>query len=180
MVSQPYTRRMCSSPGVVVQRAPRGQLASSAALFAAVRLNVEQAWQSRIAHDQQLAFDAMQKASWAQHDALMAQSEQAARDRTAAWAAGEAQRAQQVQSALNQDRARQAAMDRQAHEFTLGILNQGTYVNSATGQRIETNNQFQHTYQSADGQTILHSNDPGDPNRSGAFTQSFTEIFPQH
>jgi hypothetical protein len=39
---------------------------------------------------------------------------------------------------------------------------------------------YQHGCQSAGDATLLHSSDCADPNTSGALSQSFTEIFPQH
>ena len=97
---------------------------------------------------------------------------------------GEAQRAQlqaSTQRALATDRATQAATDHAARQEVQYVLDRQTFVDPATGERIEASNQFNHQWLSSDGNTLLQTQDHAyDPNGSVyPVSQSWTELVPE-
>jgi hypothetical protein len=186
MFAQPaYMRRTCSSRSIVIYRAPQGhldELLNSPQLLSLNKtVQVNQAWDSRVARDSQAAFQQFQAANNAQFQATM----QKGRDDNARLLANgrafqDSMRAS-TDHALANDRAQQNAIDASAHATALYSLDRQEFKNPSTGQTIEASSQYNHQWMSSDGSTLIQTNDHSyDPNgQVYPVNQSWTELVPK-
>jgi hypothetical protein len=186
MFAQPaYMRRTCSARSIVIYRAPQGhldELLNSPQLLSLNKsVQVNHDWDSRVARDQQAAFQKFQAANNAQFQATM----QKGRDDNARLLANgkafqDSMRAS-TDHALANDRAQQNAIDASAHATALYSLDRQEFKNPATGQTIEASSQYNHQWMSSDGSTLIQTNDHSyDPNgQVYPVNQSWTELVPK-
>lgn len=173
------TVRNCSSHGTYIKRAPKGQLDALIARNPPLA-QIDHEWDARIAEQMRQNFAAYQQASDAQFAAIQKHfSEQTAamvkhgQDVQASIAAS-------TQHAMAADSARQGAIDHAAHQQVLDSLNRADFIDPTTGRKIETSNQFSHSWISTDGTTaVLNDDATFDPNgvvEPGR--QSFVQLIP--
>ena len=186
MYAQPaYSRRTCSARSTVIYRAPQGQLDELVAAPRLEKLNksvqVNPAWDSRVAQDAQAAFQKFQAANNQQFQANMQKSRQDNAQLLANGKAFQDNMRASTDHALANDRAQQAAIDASAHATALHSLDRQEFKNPATGQVIEASNQYSHQWMSSDGSTLIQSNDHSlDPNGVVyPVSQSWTELVPK-
>jgi len=186
MYAQPaYSRRNCSARSTVIYRAPQGQLDELVAAPRLEKLNksvqVNPAWDSRVAQDAQAAFQKFQAANNQQFQANMQKSRQDNAQLLANGKAFQDNMRASTDHALANDRAQQAAIDASAHATALHSLDRQEFKNPATGQVIEASNQYSHQWMSSDGSTLIQSNDHSlDPNGVVyPVSQSWTELVPK-
>jgi hypothetical protein len=186
MYAQPaYSRRTCSARSIVIYRVPKGHLdellTSPQLLSLNKSVQASQDWNSRVARDQQAAFQKFQAANNAQFQATM----QKGRDDNARLLAnGKAFQDNMRAStdhALANDRAQQNAIDASAHATALYSLDRQEFKNPSTGQTIEASSQYNHQWMSSDGSTLIQTNDHSyDPNgQAYPVNQSWTELVPK-
>jgi hypothetical protein len=180
-----YQRRTCSSRSIVIDRALQGHLDELLAAPQLQSLNksiqINHAWDDRVARDLQAAFQKFQAANNQQFQANL----QKGRDDNARLLAnGKAfqdnMRASTDQALAN-DRAQQNAIDKSAHATALYSLDRQEFKNPSTGQTIEASNQYSHQWMSSDGSTLIQTNDHSmDPNgQVYPVSQSWTELVPK-
>jgi hypothetical protein len=173
----PSQSALCHTQFMGLIRAPKGTLESMAPLFDKVALQINPAWDQRVAQIQNQQSQRMIDESWREHNQRMQESQAAADARTQQWKANEAIRQGQVDSAIANDRAQQNAMDRSAIETEKYALGVQTVVNPNTGQTTNVSNQYSHTVQRQSDGTIFQYNDPAfDPRQWADPTQIFTEM----
>jgi len=174
-----YTRRNCSSRGTMITRAPKGHLQE-------VLKNgpgfpqVNPAWDQRVIHDMTANFQQMQAASNAQFAAIQEHFKQQTAQMNRNAENFRAQQKSSFDSAMQNDRNTQAAIDHSAHQTALYSLDRQTFINPATGQKIEASNQYNHQWVSSDGSTLIQTqNHTYDPNGVVyPVQQSWTELVP--
>jgi hypothetical protein len=186
MYAQPaYSRRSCSARSTVIYRAPQGQLDELVAAPRLEKLNksvqVNPAWDSRVAQETQAAFQKFQAANNQQFQANMQKSRQDNAQLLANGKAFQDNMRASTDHALANDRAQQAAIDASAHATALHSLDRQEFRNPATGQVIEASNQYSHQWMSSDGSTLIQNNDHSfDPNGVVyPVSQSWTELVPK-
>jgi hypothetical protein len=186
MYAQPaYSRRTCSSRNTVIYRASQGQLDELVeaprlqSLNKSVQINHE--WDSRVAQDQQAAFQKFQAANNQQFAAVMQKGRQDNAQLLANGKAFQDNMRASTDHALANDRAQQNAIDASAHATALASLDRQEFKNPATGQIIEASNQYNHQWMSSDGSTLIQNNDHAfDPNGVVyPVSQSWTELVPK-
>jgi hypothetical protein len=186
LAGQPaYQRRTCSSRSIVIDRAPQGHLDELLAAPQLKSLNksiqINHAWDDRVARDMQAAFQKFQAANNQQFQANL----QKGRDDNARLLAnGKAFQDNMRAStdrALANDRAQQNAIDKSAHATALYSLDRQEFKNPSTGQTIEASNEYSHQWMSSDGSTLIQTNDHSlDPNgQVYPVSQSWTELVPK-
>jgi hypothetical protein len=175
------TRRNCSSHGTYIKRAPKGHLDALLANNLPLA-QIDHEWDMHISQQMREHFEAYQQASDAQFQAIQknfkAQNDamlQRGRDAQATLKAG-------TDHSMALDRANQGAIDHAAHQQVLDSLNRQDFVDPTTGQRIETSNQFSHSWISSDKNSVVLNDDPTfdpngvvDPNR-----QSWIQLIPSN
>ena len=132
-----------------------------------------------MAQDSKRQSDEMIAASNRNFAAMMESSRQFFAVQSAKWAADEASRQRSVDMSIAESRAQQNNMDRQAYQWTLFAGDKQIQVNPATGTQYEVSNKYAHSYVSQDGQTVLQSNAPLNPNRIDS-NQTYTEMESPH
>jgi hypothetical protein len=186
LAGQPaYQRRTCSSRSIVIDRAPQGHLEELLAAPQLQSLNksiqINHAWDDRVARDMQAAFQKFQAANNQQFQANL----QKGRDDNARLLAnGKAFQDNMRAStdrALANDRAQQNAIDKSAHATALYSLDRQEFKNPSTGQTIEASNEYSHQWMSSDGSMLIQTNDHSlDPNgQVYPVSQSWTELVPK-
>ena len=174
-----YTKRICSSRGTIIKRAPKGHLEELMAKAKPLQVNPQ--WDQQVIHDMKVRFQQMQAASdaafrqnmanfKAQGDARMARAQEFDQNLRAS-----------TDRALANDRAQQAAIDASAHKMTLYALDQQEFRNPSTGQVVQASSQYNHQWMSSDGTTLIQTNDHTyDPNgQVYPISQSWTELVPK-
>jgi len=179
------TRRSCSARNLYVVSTPQGQLADFVASPALQKLNqgiqVDQQWYQRMSEDLQKQTQQSLANSRAQLDQFL---RQAAANHEAMLARGR-QFQQQEQSQFEHsqalDQAKQNAIDAAAHGQVLVSLGRKDFRNPATGETIEANAYYDHQWLSADGTTLIQTDNPNlDPNGLVyPVSQSWTELEPR-
>jgi hypothetical protein len=181
----PSSRRICSTRGTNILRAPLGQLDEELAqskarpLFLSEKVNPE--WQQKIADENM----AMYQKFRAQNDAIFKANSQRMQQETyrmlASAKAQNAARAEGTQHAIAADRANQAAIDNAAHQTVNYSLDRKDFVNPSTGQTINASSEYNHQWMSSDGSTLIQTNSPSlDPNGVVyPVSQSWTELIPK-
>ena len=174
-------QRSCSSRGTIIKRAPKGYLDTLIAQTPPT-LAINPAWDSRVIQDMKTGFAQMQKASNDNFNAMMANMKAAGDARTRQAENFRAQQQTSFEHAMQNDRDRQAAIDKSAHQMALFALDKQTFVNPDTGQKIEASSQYNHQWISSDGQTLIQNQDPTfDPNGVVyPIKQSWTELIPSN
>jgi hypothetical protein len=182
---QAFQRRICSARNIVMTRAPQGHLDEllDSAQYKEIgkTLRPNQEWISRLAADQQAAFQQYQADNNRQFQAMMQKGRE---DNDRLLANGRAFNKNlraTTDRALANDRARQAAIDASAHATALHSLDQQEFTNPATGQTIQASSQYNHQWMSSDGSTLIQTNDHTlDPNgQVYPVSQSWTELVPK-
>jgi hypothetical protein len=133
-------------------------------------------WLNELAIENKQATDAAIRYENMMTQQIIANMNMAGAIRTAEHEQDEAARAQSVAASIQHSQDLQAAMDRSSHDFARSLLNQAAYVNPQTGQRIIASNQFKYSYVTSDGRSVIQTDNPQDPNRSGAFGAPLTEL----
>lgn len=186
MPGQPASqRRSCFSRGTFITRAAQGHLDELMALpqfkglYKTLQANPD--WQSRLARDQQAAFQQAQAENNRQFQQMMRDSEAAHQQLLANGRAFQKNMRESTDQALANDRARQNAIDASAHATALYSLDRQDFKNPATGQTIEASSQYNHQWMSSDGSTLIQTNDHSyDPNgQLYPANQSWTELVPR-
>jgi hypothetical protein len=183
LMNQPaYQQRTCFTRGTIMTRAPLGHLDELTALpqyqSLAKSLQPNPDWQSRLARDQQAAFQKAQAENNRQFQAIMKKGRD---DNDAMLARSKAFNANMRAStdrAMAADRARQDAIDASAHATALYALDRQEFKNPNTGQTIEASSQYNHQWISSDGSTLIQTNDHTfDPNgQVNPVNTSWTEL----
>lgn len=174
-----YTKRSCSSRGTIIFRAPKGHL-DELIKNAPPQPAINPAWDSRVINDMRNAFQKFRADNEAQFEAnqqYFAEQNQQMLNRAKQF---DANLQNSTNHAIANDRDRQAAIDNAAHQTSLYSLDQQTFINPSTGQKIEASNQFNHQWMSSDGSTLIQTQDNTlDPNGSVyPISQSWTELIP--
>jgi len=186
MFAQPsYRRRTCTSRGTYITRAPQGHLDEFMALpqykdfYKGLQINHD--WDNRVVADMQANFQKFQAQNNAQFQANLQQNQRNFE--------GQIQRGKQFQdnlrkstdNALAADRARQDAMHESAQATVRYSLDRQVVTNPANGKSYEVSNQYNHTWVSSDGSTIIQNQDHNyDPNgRVYPVSQSWSELVPK-
>ena len=187
--------RIQSSPTVVAQRAPKGQLESHAQLFqtigASLKANPE--YNARVGQWMQNATNKLIARSWQTTNAILKEGQQDQERRT--------QQAQQfIQNMQAQGDARNAAFAQQMADKSAGVqgfnaqmdrrsahaqdvsdylLDQQYYVNPTTGETSYASNQYNNTYtngsNSSNNTQTLQTNDPNF-NPNGVISGNWTQL----
>jgi hypothetical protein len=186
LYAQPASqRRSCTARAIIITRAPQGQLdeLQKKPEFKSIgkSLQANQEWSTRLAADQQAAFQQAMAANnrqfqqnldyfKAQGDARIARGQEFNRNLRAG-----------TDRAMAADRARQDAIDASAHATALHSLDQQEFTNPNTGQTIQASSQYNHQWMSSDGSTLIQTNDHTlDPNgQVYPVSQSWTELVPK-
>jgi hypothetical protein len=186
LYAQPaYMRRTCSSRNIVIMRAPQGRLDelldSSQLQSLSKSVQPNPAWSERLARDGQAAFQQFQAANNAQFQASLAKSRQDNAQLLANGQKFQDNLRASTNAAIANDQQRQNAIDASAHATALYSLDRQQFKNPSTGQVIEASNQYSHQWMSADGSTLIQTNDHTyDPNgQVYPVSQSWTELVPK-
>jgi hypothetical protein len=172
-------RHLCRTGGVNIRRAPRGALdALSNQELQPPQINPQ--WDAAVSERMRTQFAAMQKANDEQFQAIQNHFKQVNNQLLANGRAFQDQQKQSFNNAMAQDRATQGSIDHAAQMQVRNSLNRQVYVNPSTGQRIETSDQYTHSWISSDGQSVVLNGDPTfDPNGLvDPVRQSWTELIP--
>jgi hypothetical protein len=178
-----YRRRSCSARNEVIMRAPKGSLDELWAQFKdltkTVQINPD--WQTRLLNDQQAAFQKQQAANNQQFQQNLRNNQAAFDQRVANNKAFQENMRARTDQALANDRAQQNAIDASAHATALHSLDRQDFKNPSTGQTIEASSQYNHQWMSADGSTLIQTNDHAyDPNgQVYPGNQSWSELVPK-
>jgi hypothetical protein len=179
------TRRVCTSRGTNITRAPQGNLDAVlaqpqvSAVGGSVVFNPQ--WQARLQQDQQAAFQAGLAANNRQFQTFMANNRAQNAQMLANGRAQDAARAQGTANAMAADRATQAGIDAAAHNTVNYSLGTQDFTNPNTGQTINASSDYNHQWVSSDGSTLIQTNNPSlDPNgQVYPVSQSWTELVPK-
>lgn len=173
------TVRSCDTHGTYVKRAPKGKLE---ALIAAdpTMAQIDTQWDADISRKMQQSFAAYKQASDAQFAAIQQHYKEVTAGMVARGQQFNENLKQSTDNAMAADRARQGAIDHAAHLQVLDSLNRADFIDPTTGQKIETSNQFNHSWISTDGTTAVLNADPTfDPNGVvDPGRESFVELIP--
>jgi hypothetical protein len=172
-------RHICRAGGVNIRRAPQGALdALTSSDLPPPQINPQ--WDAAVSERMRTQFAAMQQANDAQFQAIQNHFKQVNNQLLENGRAFQDQQRQSFNNAMAQDRATQASIDHAAQMQVRNSLNRQVYVNPSTGQRIETSDQYTHSWISSDGQSVVLNGDPTfDPNGSvDPVRQSWTELIP--
>jgi hypothetical protein len=174
------THRNCYTHGTFFARAPHGHLQE----ILADQLpppQIDHQWDSDVSQRMQQAFEQMQAASDAQFRANQKQIQEQTNQMLANGRAFQANLQHQTDSAMAADAQRQNAIDHAAHQQMLDSLNRQDFVDPGTGRRIETSNQYNHSWIGSDGTVVLNNDPTYDPNGEiNPVRESFTELVPQN
>lgn len=174
-----YTQRDCSSRGTIISRAPKGHLDE---LLAQARPQAQEnpAWDNRVIQDMRYNFQRLQAASNQQFQSLMGKIQTDTQHTLATGKAYQDLTRNTTNSSMKNDRDRQNAIDNSAHQTALYALDRQTFVNPATGERIEASSQYNHQWISSDNSTLIQTQDHTfDPNGVVyPIQQSWTELVP--
>ena len=178
--SASYTKRTCSSRGTIIKRAPKGRLDDLIA-HAPAYAQINPEWDQRVIHDMHTMFRQMQDASDRQFKQNMANFKAQGDARLAAGRAFQQSMQENHDRFMANDRARQAAVDEQAHKMTLYAGDQQEFRDPTSGQVVRASNQYSHQWMSSDGTTLIQTNDHTyDPNGLVyPVSQSWTELVPK-
>ncbi len=178
--SPAYTKRTCSSRGTIIKRAPKGHLDEVLA-HAPAYAQINPEWDQRVIHDMTTMFQQMQAASNREFQKNMANFKAQGDARLAAGQAFQQNLQNSTNHAIAADRARTDAMSDSAHQTALHSLDQQTFINPSTGQKIEASSQYNHQWISSDGSTLIQTNDHTlNPNgQVYPVSQSWTELVPK-
>jgi hypothetical protein len=180
-----YRRRTCSSRVAFITRAPQGHLdellVQPQYREFAKGIQINHDWDNRVAADLQANYQKFQAQNNAQFQANLQQNQKNFE--------GQIQRGKQFQQdlrastdrALAADRARQDAMHESAQATVRYSLDRQVVTNPTNGKAYEVSNQYNHTWVSSDGSTIIQNQDHNyDPNgRVYPVSQSWTELSPK-
>ena len=179
------SRRGCSARNVYIVRTPSGHLEeflkSPTLQQLAQSVQMDPQWLQRVTQDQQAQaqrlldkshadFQEMLRQGAANHEAMMERGRQF-----------QQQEQTQFEHAQSLDRANQSAIDHAAHRQELDSLGRQDFRNPATGQIIQANAYYDHQWLSADGSTLIQTDNPSlDPNGVVyPVSQSWTELEPR-
>ena len=177
--SKGYTRRLCSSRGTTIKRAPKGHLQALLASSKPPQINPD--WDQRVIQDMKTRYQQFQAASNAAFQQNMENFKAQGDARLAAGKAFQQNLRNSTDRAIAADRERQAAIDDSAHRTALYSLDQQEFRNPSTGEIVRASNQYNHQWMSSDGSTLIQTNDHGlDPNgQVYPVSQSWTELVPK-
>jgi hypothetical protein len=172
----PMQRLLCTSGPLTILRAPAQRLDASLPQLTGVAVRFNLKWLDAVARQNKQASDAAIRYENMMTQQIIANLNMAGAVRTAIHEQNEAARAASVDASIRESQAAQAAMDRSSHDFARSLLGQAAYVNPQTGQRVIASNQYKYSYVTPDGSTVVQTDDPRDPNRSGAFSAPLSEL----
>lgn len=172
-------KRTCLSHGIYVKRALKGHLDELVARKLP-NAQIDKQWDAHISEQMRQAFAAYQQASNAQFQAIRKHYQEVT--------AGMVQRGKEfndnlaatTRDAMNADNARTDAMQHAAHLQVLDSLNRADFIDPETGQKIETSNQYAHSWISSDKSEVVLNGEPTfDPNGEiDPVRQGWTELIP--
>jgi len=172
-------RHLCNSLGTTIVRAPAGGLEALTA-HPLPPPQIDPQWDAFIVQRMKTQFAAWKKANDEQFQAIQ--------DHFKGVTAGMLQRGREFQAqqkssfdnAMAQDRATQGSIDHAAQMQIRDSLNRQDFIDPSSGKRIETSNQYTHSWISSDGQSVVLNGDPTfDPNGViDPVRQSWTELIP--
>jgi hypothetical protein len=174
------TKRNCFTHGTYFTRAPHGHLEE---VFAGKLPppQIDHKWDSDVVQQMRQAFGQMQAASDAQFQANQKHFQDQTNQMLANGRAFQANLQNQTNSAMAADAQRQNAIDHAAHQQVLDSLNRQDFVDPNTGRRIETSNQYSHSWIGSDGTVVLNSDPTYNPNGEiNPVRESFTELVPEN
>ena len=178
-------RRMCSSRGTNIARTPLGHLDELMALpqfqslYKSIQINHD--WDNRVAADMQANFQRFQAQNNAQFQANLRQNQAQFDQRIQQGKQFQQNMRESTDRALAADRARQEAMHQSAQATARNSLDRQVVTNPANGKSYEVSNQYNHTWVSSDGSTIIQNQDHNfDPNgQVYPVSQSWNELVPK-
>lgn len=175
----PYNRLICNTTGTFIIRAPMGHLDEMIA-HKPEPPQINNQWNNRVINDMTTRFQQIEAASDHQFEVMTQHYAQLNQDMLARGQRENDQRAAGTASAMQNDTNNQNAIDNSAHQTALYSLDQQTFINPDTGQKIEASNQFNNQWISSDGGTLIQTQDNSfDPNGSVyPISQSWTELIP--
>jgi hypothetical protein len=179
------TKRGCSARSITITRAPLGHLDALLndplfnALNKSVQINPE--WNTRVMHDQQVAFQKFEAANNAQFQSFTKNQQDQQNARLAQGAQFQQNLQHSTDQAMAADRAKQNAIDASAHATALHSLDRQEFRNPNTGEIIEASDQYNHQWLSSDGKTLIQTDDHTfDPNGVvDPIRESWTELEPR-
>jgi hypothetical protein len=172
------TKRNCYTHGTYFARAPQGHLQE--VLDGKLPIpQIDHQWDMHVSQRMQQAFAQMQAASDAQFQANQRHFQDQTNQMLANGRAFQANLQTQTDHAMAADAQRQKAIDHAAHQQVLDSLNRQDFVDPNTGRRIETSNQYSHSWIGSKGTVVLNSDPTYDPNGAiNPVQESFTELVP--
>jgi hypothetical protein len=172
-------RHICSSLGTAIRRAPQGKLDP---LIGKVLPppEIDRQWDGEVSRRMQQQFAAWQKQNDDTFRAIQNHFKEVNNQMQVNHEAFMAQQKSSFDNAMAQDRATQGAIDHAAQMQVRDSLNRQLFVDPNTGRKIETSNQYSHSWISSDGQSVVLNSDPTlDPNGLvDPVRQSWTELIP--
>ncbi len=174
-----YLKRNCYSTGTYIVRAPKGHI-EEAMKYSPPPPQINAAWNNRVINNMRSNFQAFQTANDAQFKANQQYFAEQNQQLLQKGADFQDTMRDSTNRALSNDRNNQGAIDNAAHQTALYSLDQQTFLNPATGERIEASNQFNNQWLSSDGSTLIQTQDNSfDPNGSVyPVSQSWTQLVP--
>jgi hypothetical protein len=172
-------RHVCNSLGTTIRRAPQGALeALRAQKLPPPQINPQ--WDQLIQQRMRAQFAAWKKANDEQFKTIQDHYKQVTEGMLKEGRNFQAQQKSSFDNAMAQDRATQGAIDHAAQMQIRDSLNRQDFIDPNTGRRIETSNQYAHSWISSDGQSVVLNGDPTfDPNGLiDPVRQSWTELIP--
>ncbi len=172
------TRRNCYTHGTFFTRAPKDHMQE----VAGGKLpppQIDHKWDMDVSQRMQQAFAQMQAASDAQFRANQKHFQDQTNQMLANGRAFQANLQHQTNQAMAADAQRQNAIDHAAHQQVLDSLNRQDFVDPNTGRKIETSNQYNHSWVGSNGTVVLNSDPTYNPNGAiNPVQESFTELVP--
>jgi hypothetical protein len=172
-------QRVCQSHGIYVKRALKGHLDDLVARKIP-NAQIDQQWDAHISEQMRQFFDAYQKASNAQFQAIQKHYQEVTAGMVERGKEFNDNLAASTRDAMNADAERTGAMQHAAHLQVLDSLNRQDFIDPETGQKIETSNQYAHNWISSDKSEVVLNDDPTfDPNGVvDPVRQGWTELIP--
>jgi hypothetical protein len=172
------THRNCYTHGTFFTRAPKDHMQE----VQGGKLpppQIDHKWDMDVSQRMQQAFAQMQAASDAQFQANQKHFQDQTNQMLANGRAFQANLQNQTNHAMAADAQRQNAIDHAAHQQVLDSLNRQDYIDPTTGRKIETSNQYNHSWVGSNGTVVLNSDPTYNPNGSiNPVQESFTELVP--
>jgi hypothetical protein len=141
---------------------------------------IDKQWDDTISQRMQQQFAAFQKQNDDTFKAIQNHFKEVNNQMTENHNAFEAQQKTSFNNAMAQDRATQASIDHASQMQVRDSLNRQLFVDPNTGQKIETSNQFNHSWINSSGTAVVQNGNPNfDPNGVvDPVRESWTELIP--